>query len=81
MSRSLDDILHQLGGERPVAEFIGCGQPAISNWKSRGVPRGRWIDLIDMAQSLGVPLSIDEIRVASEKVADAPAAPSQDAAA
>ena len=68
MNRPLNAILDDLGGDAAVAAHLGLGQPAISNWKSRGVPKGRWVDLIDMAGALDKPLTIEEIRSASAAI-------------
>lgn len=67
MTRSLDKILEVLGGEAPVAEKLGCGQSAVSNWKKRGVPKGRWVDLVMLGehQKVDPAITLDEVRVAS----------------
>lgn len=76
MTRTLDKILEALGGEAPVAEKLGCGQSAISNWKSRGVPKGRWVDLVMLGahQQVEPPITLDEVRQASAVITNAVAA-------
>lgn len=67
MTRSLDKILEDLGGEAPVAEDLGCGQSAISNWKTRGVPKGRWVDLVMLGaqKKIEPAITLAEVRAAS----------------
>lgn len=67
MTRSLDDILELLGGDLRVAEQLGCGQSAVSNWKARGLPKGRWVDLIVLGERKGVtpPITLEEMRSVS----------------
>jgi hypothetical protein len=74
MTRSLDQIIDDLGGEGAVAERLGCGRSAISNWKVRGLPKGRWIDLVDMAagMNLTVPITLEDVRRASEAITALP---------
>jgi len=69
MNRPLNAILDDLGGDAAVAAYLRVGQPAISNWKARGVPKGRWVDLIGMAGTLGKELTIEEVRAASALIA------------
>lgn len=75
MTRSLNDILEALGGETPVAEKLGCGPSAISNWKMRGVPKGRWVDLVMLGaeQEVRPPITLDEVRQASSVITEAAA--------
>jgi DNA-binding transcriptional regulator YdaS (Cro superfamily) len=65
--RSLDEILDSLGGESAVATMLGCGPSSVSNWKSRGLPKGRWVDLVTLGAERGVrpPISLDEVRRAA----------------
>lgn len=58
----LDTILESLGGEASVAKSLGCGVSAISNWKVRGLPRGRKFDLLELAEQKGIPLSIADFK-------------------
>lgn len=71
MTRTLDDIIDDLGGEIYVATECDCGVAAISNWKRRGLPRGRWIDLIKLAGRVGKVLTLDEIEAADAQIARA----------
>jgi hypothetical protein len=66
--RALDTILKALGGDKVVAEEIGCGVSAISNWKVRRIPRGRMFDLLALAERKGVPLSIADVESANSAI-------------
>lgn len=37
----LQCIINALGGDKRVADALECGLPAVSNWKVRGIPKGR----------------------------------------
>lgn len=65
MTRTLDDILDALGGDANVAEQLGCGQSAVSNWKTRGLPKGRWVDLVVLGEKRKVdpPITLDNVRL------------------
>jgi len=47
--------------------MLGCGPSSVSNWKSRGLPKGRWVDLVTLGAERGVrpPISLDEVRRAA----------------
>ena len=62
----LDRIIHLLGGEAAVAAACGCGAPAISNWKKRGLPKSRWVDLVALAQRLGKMLTLEQVAMAAK---------------
>lgn len=62
---SLETILDSLGGDKSVAEALGCRVSAISNWKTRGLPPGRKFDLLALAEQQDVKLTIAEIEAAS----------------
>ena len=64
----LDDILEQLGGEKEVAAFMRCTAPAISNWKARGIPKGRWVDLVKMAEVKAVKLELADVEAAHKAI-------------
>ena len=69
-SRSLDEILDALGGESAVATMLGCGPSSVSNWKSRGLPKGRWVDLVTLGAERGVrpPITLEEVRQAAASI-------------
>lgn len=75
MARTLDNILDLLGGDAAVALSLGCGQPAISNWKSRGVPKGRWVDLVMLGaeRKIEPPITLQQVREASDAIVSAQA--------
>lgn len=66
-SRSLDEILDALGGESAVATMLGCGPSSVSNWKTRGLPKGRWVDLVTLGAERGIrpAITLEEVRRAS----------------
>lgn len=71
MTRSLSQIIDLLGGWHAVAKEFGFGQSAISNWKARGVPPGRWLALERFAAKqrprIEPPITAEEIEAASAK--------------
>lgn len=75
--RMLDDILERLGGDGEVAAFMRITAPAISNWKSRGIPKGRWVDLIRMAEAKAVPLELSDVEAAHLAIKTGPVVQSQ----
>jgi DNA-binding transcriptional regulator YdaS (Cro superfamily) len=72
MARSLDEILDVLGGESAVATMLGCGPSSVSNWKSRGLPKGRWVDLVTLGAERGVrpPITLSEVRQAAAAIGE-----------
>jgi DNA-binding transcriptional regulator YdaS (Cro superfamily) len=71
-SRSLDEILDALGGESAVATMLGCGPSSVSYWKSRGLPKGRWVDLVTLGAERGIrpPISLSEVRQAAAAIGE-----------
>lgn len=65
---NLDEIILLFGGESALASALGCGPSTISNWKQRGVPKGRWVDLVELAALRGARLSIEQVRSAHEAI-------------
>ena len=65
---TLDTILDELGGDATVAKTLGCGVSAISNWKARGIPRGRKFDLLALAERNGIVLTIADVEAASAAI-------------
>jgi transposase len=70
-SRSLDELLAALGGETAVADMLGVGASSVSNWKVRGLPKGRWVDLVMLGREAGVRpvITLDEVRQAAGVIA------------
>lgn len=64
----LDKIIDDLGGEAAVAVACECGPSAISNWKKRGIPRARWVDLVTMAKRLGKKLTLEDVAAANSLI-------------
>jgi hypothetical protein len=77
MARSLDEILDALGGESAVAVQLGCGPSSVSNWKARGLPKVRWVDLVTLGAERGVrpPITLSEVRRAAAAIEDARGCP------
>ena len=73
MKRTLDEILDVLGGESAVASLLGCGPSSVSNWKQRGLPKGRWVDLVMLGAEKGIrpPITLDEVRHAAQAIENA----------
>lgn len=71
-SRSLDEILDALGGESAVATMLGCGPSSVSNWKTRGLPKGRWVDLVTLGAEKGVrpAITLEEVRQAAAAIGE-----------
>jgi hypothetical protein len=70
MARSLDELLQALGGETAVADMLGVGPSAVSNWKARGLPKARWVDFVILGREVGVRpiITLDEIRLAAAAI-------------
>lgn len=47
-------IIASFGGVTKMAEMLGCGVTTVSNWHRTGFPRSREVDLIDLAERVGV---------------------------
>lgn len=60
---SLDEIIEVLGGDAAVARLCGCAQSAVSQWRSRGLPPRRCIELARLARSQGVHLCLDDLPI------------------
>jgi DNA-binding transcriptional regulator YdaS (Cro superfamily) len=73
MSRSLDQLISALGGETAVADKLGVGPSAVSNWKARGLPKSRWVDLVMLGREVGVRpvITLDEVRQAAAAIDNA----------
>lgn len=71
-SRSLDEILAALGGETVVADLLGVGPSSVSNWKARGLPKARWVDLVMLGAEHGVrpAITLDEVRRAADAIGE-----------
>lgn len=72
MTRSLDEILDALGGERAVADLLAVGPSSVSNWKVRGLPKGRWVDLVMLGAEQGVrpAITLEEVRQAAAAIGE-----------
>jgi hypothetical protein len=60
------EIIEALGDTAVVAADLGVSLQAASNWKLRGLPRSRLLDLLELARERKVPgISIDVLRGAA----------------
>ena len=52
--------------------MLGCGPSSVSNWKSRGLPKGRWVDLVTLGAERGVrpPITLAEVRRAAAAIGE-----------
>ena len=58
---TLPELIDLLGGEAAVAEECGCTLAAVCNWKARGLPKGRCLDLGLMAKRRGLRICAEGI--------------------
>jgi hypothetical protein len=58
---TLPELIELLGGEAAVAAECGCSLAAVCNWKARGLPKGRCLDLGLMAKRRGLRLCAEGI--------------------
>ncbi len=66
------EIIRAMGGGSKLAEKLGCGAPAISNWLQTGIPKGRWPDLIEIAEKDGIEgITLDVLRKSASAEAEA----------
>lgn len=61
---TLDKIIKGLGGNAAVAAWCGVAVAAVSNWKTRGLPPGRQLDLFRMAKAKRNPLTLEQLAAA-----------------
>jgi hypothetical protein len=60
------EIIMALGNTGQVAKALGVSLAAVSNWKARGIPHSRGLDVAQMAWQLGrTQITPDAIRAAS----------------
>lgn len=48
------DVITAFGGPSKLAARLGCGASAVSNWHLEGIPKARWIDLVELADRDGL---------------------------
>lgn len=59
------EIIEALGDTAEVSAATGMSVQAVSNWKLRGIPPGRWLDIHQLAQRLGrADISAEVIKAA-----------------
>ena len=55
------DILKELGGVSKVADKLGVPYQTVHSWRSRGFPHRRARDLVQIAKSVDVDLSYEDV--------------------
>lgn len=63
--RTADQIIEALGGTGSVAKKLNVSLPAVSNWRARGLPPGRGLDIAELARELRSDVTVEEIRAAT----------------
>lgn len=58
---TLNELIDLLGGDAAVARICRVGPTAISNWRARGAPAQRAVQLAKAAQRKGHPLCLDDL--------------------
>jgi hypothetical protein len=50
--------------------MLGVGPSSVSNWKARGLPKARWVDLVMLGREAGVRpmITLDEVRQAAAAI-------------
>lgn len=65
---SVSEIVERLGGPNEVAARLRITKFAVYKWLARGIPPSRYRELIDLAATVEVPLSFDELSTSSVRV-------------
>lgn len=47
---TLDKIIDELGGTSALAALLQVDDSTVSTWRRRGIPPGRWSDLVKLAK-------------------------------
>lgn len=55
-------LITDLGGPGAVARELGCRSNRVVHWQSRGIPPVSWDRIVELAASLGIKTSRDELR-------------------
>jgi hypothetical protein len=50
----VQELVQHLGGPSVVAKALDVSSEAVCNWYSRGIPRGRHLQLWQLAQAAGI---------------------------
>jgi hypothetical protein len=58
---SLDKLIELLGGDQAVARLCKIGPSAVSNWRQRGLPSSRGLQLLAAASRRGIPLAVGDL--------------------
>lgn len=66
-SMNAAEIIEKLGDTAVVADELKLNLPVVSNWKLRGIPPSRWLDIRQLAERKGMTAEITpEVIRASE---------------
>jgi hypothetical protein len=58
---TLNELIDLLGGDAAVARICRIGPSAVSNWRLRGVPAARCIQLARAAERKGVAICLKDL--------------------
>jgi Putative antitoxin of bacterial toxin-antitoxin system, YdaS/YdaT len=58
---TLNELVDLLGGDVVVAALCRCSQSAVSNWRQRGVPPRRAIQLALLAERQGIEVCLHDL--------------------
>jgi hypothetical protein len=58
-------LIDRLGGTSKVAVGLGVTPPAVSMWRTAGIPASRWVRLTEIAASSGIGLTLDMLAASS----------------
>jgi len=50
-----DTAIDALGGTGAVSDALGLTPSIVSGWRTRGIPPGRWPELVKLAADKGCP--------------------------
>lgn len=57
------DIIQALGGEVALASALGFRyRSRVSNWRTTGIPRQHWPEILDLAKSREAEVTFDTLR-------------------
>jgi hypothetical protein len=69
------DIIEAFGGYRPLANDLGIGPSAVFMWRDTGIPKGRCLELAELAKERGIASVTLEILMQSKPRAPLPPGP------
>lgn len=64
-------IIRSLGDTAEVAAALGLNLQTVSNWKLRGFPRSRLLDVMELAREAGRPeITVEVVRAAAARLSE-----------